>query len=84
MRQKSKSGTRNNSVGLKKPNELFSRHSSPSAFHSNKVGVLSRDAKYSVFTTLERSNKVVLSETPISGRILNEQLGETKDLQHFL
>jgi len=44
-----------------------------------------QDAKYSVFTTThEQSNKVVVSETPISAKILNEQLAEASQMDTFL
>lgn len=45
---------------------------------------LVKDARYTVFTTQERSNKVVLCESALSGRLLNEHFGEPRDFTHFL
>jgi hypothetical protein len=80
---KSKSGSRVGSVGNKRP-EMNSISSLSGLYSMRRSRGYLKDARYAVFTTLERSNKVVLSETPLSGRILNEHFGETKDLQHFL
>ena len=45
---------------------------------------LHSDAKYSVFSSIERSNKVIISENPIAGRIINEQLRDARDIEMFL
>ena len=76
---KSKSGSRLNSVGNKRP-DMNSLSSLSGLYSMRKSRGYLKDARYCVFKTHERTNKVVLSETPLSGRILNEHLGETKDL----
>ena len=44
-----------------------------------------QDTKYSIFTTAqEQSNKVVVSETPISAKIINDKLAEVSQLNSFL
>ena len=48
-------------------------------------GVRHQDTKSCVFTTVhERSNKVIVSETPISARIVNDKLRESSQLSSFL
>ena len=47
-------------------------------------GGLHADAKYSVFSSIDRSNKVIVSENPIAGRVINESLKDARDLDMFL
>lgn len=56
-----------------------------SLYSSSRGSGFNKEARYCAFTTLERScNKVVLSETTMTGRYLNELIAENKDLPHVL
>lgn len=44
---------------------------------------LQADAKYSIFTTKTPSNLVLVSETPISGRLISTTLQSTQDVSYF-
>lgn len=58
---------------------------SPQVPFSTSQSQLQPDTKYSAFTTTkEQSGVLVLTEKPISGKLVSEQLHETTDLKYFL
>jgi len=57
-----------------------SRESKPDDSLDFREWGLTPDSKYSVFTTREQSNLVVVSEVPVKGSVIQEQLIDAKDL----
>ena len=48
-----------------------------------KTQILHPEAKYSVFTTGERSDKIIVSETAVAGKVINNELAFKTDLNSF-
>jgi len=76
-KSKSGGGSRNNSIG-NRPGSGFGMYT------NRKMRGLTQDARYCAFTTQERSNRVVLCDQALSGRLLNEHIADTKELQSFM